>query len=50
MKTVSSIVIGLAMVSLAGCTNMSSKQQGTLSGAAIGGVAGGIAGNIYGGQ
>ncbi|MDT4815519.1 hypothetical protein FQZ97_485500 [compost metagenome] len=50
MNIFRSFVIGIAMVSFAGCTNMSSKQQGTLSGAAIGAAAGGIAGHIYGGQ
>jgi uncharacterized membrane protein len=40
MKIIRSIVIGIAMVSFAGCTNMSHKQQGTLSGAAIGAAAG----------
>ncbi|MPT24609.1 MAG: hypothetical protein E2577_17455, partial [Starkeya sp.] len=28
MKMIRSILIGFAMVSLAGCTNISSKQQG----------------------
>ncbi|MDF3846589.1 hypothetical protein, partial [Achromobacter denitrificans] len=50
MKMIRSILIGFAMVSLAGCTNMSSKQQGTLSGAAIGAAAGAGIAAIAGGS
>lgn len=34
------LVASIAALPLAGCTNMSKTQQGTLSGGAIGGVAG----------
>jgi hypothetical protein len=50
MKIIRSIVIGIAMVSFAGCTNMSHKQQGTLSGAAIGAAAGAGIAAIAGGS
>ena len=44
MKRIATITALAAMVALAGCTNMTPKQQGTASGAAIGAVAGGLAG------
>ena len=40
----------VAIAAMAGCTDMTPRQQGTMSGAAIGGVAGGVAGNIKGGR
>ncbi|MBD0868254.1 hypothetical protein IAG35_08095, partial [Achromobacter xylosoxidans] len=50
MKVIRSIAIGLMMGSLVACTNMSSKQQGTLSGAAIGAAAGAGIAAIAGGS
>ncbi|CAM4466426.1 YMGG-like Gly-zipper domain-containing protein [Achromobacter aegrifaciens] len=50
MKVIRSIAIGLMMGSLVACTNMSSKQQGTLSGAAIGAAAGAGIADIAGGS
>ena len=40
MKRFGLIAILAAIVALLGCTNMSAKQQGTLTGAGIGAVAG----------
>jgi uncharacterized membrane protein len=42
MNTIKYLILAtcIAALPLAGCTNMSKTQQGTLSGGAIGGVAG----------
>ena len=40
MKKVTGFVLILAAAGLIGCTNMTTQQQGTMSGAAIGAAAG----------
>ncbi|SPT37193.1 Uncharacterised protein [Achromobacter denitrificans] len=50
MKAIRTLVIGVAIGTLAACTNMTPKQQGTMSGAAIGGAAGAGIAAIAGGS
>ncbi len=50
MKVIRSILVGVAISALAACTNMSPKQQGTMSGAAIGAAAGAGIAAIAGGS
>jgi uncharacterized membrane protein len=50
MKTVTKILPVIAVLSLVGCSNMSSTEQRVLSGAAIGAVGGAAIGAIAGGH
>ncbi|RWU21132.1 hypothetical protein DM813_18190 [Pseudomonas alkylphenolica] len=50
MKRFLAFTAALTVASLVGCTNMSSQQQGTLSGAAIGAAAGAGIAAISGGS
>ena len=50
MKIIRSMAVGIAMVSIVGCTNMNREEQGTLSGAAIGAAAGAGIAAIAGGS
>lgn len=49
MKTVSKIIPVIALIALAGCDNMTPREQRTLSGAAIGTIGGAAIGGIIGG-
>lgn len=49
-KTFVSAISAIALLGAIGCTNMSSEQQGTLSGAAIGAAAGAGIAAIAGGN
>lgn len=50
MKRVRLMVVIVAVSSVIGCTDMSTQQQGTVSGAAIGAVAGAGIASIAGGS
>ena len=50
MKKVTGFVLILAAAGLIGCTNMTTQQQGTVSGAAIGAAAGAGIATIAGGS
>ena len=50
MKRIGTIVAVAAVAVVFGCTNMTTEQQGTLSGAAIGGAAGAGIAAIAGGS
>ncbi len=50
MKILKLAVIALAITSVFGCTNMSSTEQGTLSGSALGAAAGAGIAAIAGGN
>ena len=50
MKKISAISLALAATALIGCTNMTTQQQGTVSGAAIGAAAGAGIATIAGGS
>ncbi|MBS0287426.1 MAG: hypothetical protein JSR17_09025 [Proteobacteria bacterium] len=48
MKIVSTLLCGLSLALLVGCTNMTPEEQGVLSGSALGAVGGAALGSLSG--